>query len=77
MEPFAVDEDPGAVVFNGNAKLAEAGNGGQAVRPLEEICNFCQTIGNGAKHNAPMGNGFITRDGKFPPESVRSCEFHS
>ena len=60
-----MDQRPGTVSFNVNAKLPESGNGGKAVCPLEKIGDFCQTVGNGAEHDSSVGNGFIAGNGKF------------
>ncbi len=76
MQAFPMHQNPGAVVFNRDAKLLKTGNGGKAVCALKEICNLRQPIGNGAKHNSPVGNGFIAGDRQFPMKRMLCCDFH-
>ena len=70
MEPVSADDDAGVIVFNLHAHLPETAEGGEAVGPLEEIFDFGDAGGDGAEHDAAVGDGFIPRHGQLAPEMV-------
>ena len=76
MEPSAMYQNSGTIIFNGNAKLAETGNGGKTVCTLQKTCYFRQAAGYGAEHNSSVGNGLIAGNRKFPMKRMFFCEFH-
>jgi hypothetical protein len=47
---------------------AEAVNGGQAVLSVEESADPGGASGQGAEHDAPVGDGLISRYGHFSPQ---------
>ncbi len=62
VKSFSVNSDCGALLFDFNAQRAKAAYCSQAVRAREKIVNFCSAVGNGAEHNASVGDGFVPRD---------------
>jgi len=53
------------VLLNVNAHFLKAGNGREAVRTLEEIVDFRGAFCNGAEHDGPVGDGFISGNPDF------------
>ena len=62
VKAIAPDQDMVTVLLNDNAHFLKAGNGREAVRTLEEIVDFRGAFCNGAKHDGPVGDGFIPRN---------------
>ena len=67
---FAVNQNRVPLIFNVNSHVSETGDGGQAVCSLEKIVNFCSSLGNGAEHNASVGDGFVSGNHNLSPQTV-------
>ena len=76
MEAFAVDCDHAVFVFNVHAYMAEAGDGGESFGPLQKAMDLRGSSGDGAQHDAAVGNGFITGDCNGAPDAFCGREFH-
>ena len=60
-----MNEDSFFIVFNIDSQLSETGNSGKAVLTLEKMGDFGGSLCQGAKHNGPMGYGFVPGNGNF------------
>ena len=65
VQSVAVDQHLSALIFYINAHLLKTCNGRQAVRSLEEIVYLRKPFCNGAEHDGPVGDGFISGDPDF------------
>ncbi|CCY87035.1 unknown [Clostridium sp. CAG:149] len=61
------NQHPLPSVFDGNSHALKARDGGKAVCPLEKSVNLGKTLGNGAEHDAAVGDGFVAGNGDFAP----------
>lgn len=62
---MTMNQDGFPFIFDIHPHLAKAGDGGKAVCSLEKIVNFCSSLGNGAEHNASVGDGFVSGNLNF------------
>ena len=75
-KPFAPDGDHTIPVLDLHAHTAEAGDGGKAVGALQEAVDLSGPPGNGAQHDAAVGNGFVAGDRNGAPDAFCGREFH-
>ena len=57
---LAVNQDLIPPIFNRNSHPFKAGNGGEAVCPLQKSRNPGSSLGKGPKHHGPVGDGFVS-----------------
>ena len=65
VQAAAMDQHLPALVFYINAHFLKTCNGRQAVRSLEKIVYLRKPLCNGAEHDGPMGDGFISGNPDF------------
>ena len=76
MEAAALYCYGSAFVFDLDSHPAETGDGGQAVGAFQEVLDFRFSAGDGAQHDAAVGDGFIAGDCDLPADMSCWFQFH-
>ena len=65
MQAFSVNKDLFALILDGDTETPETVDGGKTIRAPQEPGDLCSSLRQGAEHDRPVGDGFISGDGNF------------
>ena len=71
-----MDDDLFPELFNLNSEAPETVYGGETVGSSQKILHGRRYLRQGAEHDGPVGNGFISGDGDFSPYILDTRLFH-
>ena len=63
VQTLAVNQNLRSIALNVYAHFAETGDGGETVCTFQKMCDPGSSLGKRAKHNCPVGDGFVSRYG--------------
>ena len=69
MKAFSMDNDLVICLIDLHAHFSETVDGGQTVGPFQKVRDFCRSKGDRAKHNGTVGDGFVSWNINFAPQS--------